>query len=382
MSSEQPLLGGELVFLQPTPFCNIACDYCYLPARGDRARMSFETLANALRFVQEVGCASGVFCLIWHLGEPLVVPIDWYREAHQLCAKVFGDKAFEIYYQTNATLLTPQWVDFIRSDPRIHVGISIDGPAFLHDTHRKGRDKKGSHAQAMKGISLLKNAGITFDCIAVVTRDALDYPDEFFDFFVELGPRMLSINAENTDGVNLQTSLSGSEVEQRYRRFLRRIADLHLREQRFTLRNFLWAELQLKAIAEGRDPARCNSGNRLNIPWKIISIDWQGNLQTFSPSLLGTEIPGVGASLGNVNHHRLEELRSSNRFRQLSARIEKGVELCRRGCSHFEHCGGGSPAHRWFEHGQFEIAETAYCRLEVQASWDQYLDAATEMVPQ
>ena len=35
----------QLVVIQPTPFCNIDCDYCYLPDRNVTRRMSAETLS-------------------------------------------------------------------------------------------------------------------------------------------------------------------------------------------------------------------------------------------------------------------------------------------------------------------------------------------------
>ena len=34
---------GVLV-IQPSPFCNINCDYCYLPHRTSTRRMEFDTL--------------------------------------------------------------------------------------------------------------------------------------------------------------------------------------------------------------------------------------------------------------------------------------------------------------------------------------------------
>ena len=34
----------ETLVIQPTPFCNIECTYCYLPNRRDRSVMSEQTL--------------------------------------------------------------------------------------------------------------------------------------------------------------------------------------------------------------------------------------------------------------------------------------------------------------------------------------------------
>ena len=42
-------LHTDLLILQPTPFCNINCDYCYLPHRSDRQRMAPSVLEAAFR---------------------------------------------------------------------------------------------------------------------------------------------------------------------------------------------------------------------------------------------------------------------------------------------------------------------------------------------
>ena len=372
--------GGELVFLQATPFCNIDCDYCYLQGRDDKNRMSLETLRLTLERVREFGSTNGTYCLVWHVGEPLVVPIDWYRQAHQLCSELLADKPLELHFQTNGTLITPAWVEFIKSNPRIQVGISLDGPARIHDAHRRSRNGSPTHARVMKGVGLLKEAGIPFNCIAVVTEEALDCPDELYEFFAGLGPRMVSLNAENVDGANLTSSLGGADREVRYRRFLRRIADLHLSTGKFLIRNFLWAQLRVKAIAEGtwrEDPV---DGNRLNQPWRILSVDWQGRFHTYSPSLLGMEVPHVGKWLGNVQTDSIRSVMCSGKFAQLQAEIDLGIEKCRRECRYFDRCGGGSPAHKFFEHRSFAVSESAECRLGVQADWDAYLAAAEEFV--
>ena len=46
----------RLLVVQPTPFCNLDCDYCYLPDLGDRSRLSFPVLEAARG---EPSCAPG-----------------------------------------------------------------------------------------------------------------------------------------------------------------------------------------------------------------------------------------------------------------------------------------------------------------------------------
>ena len=38
----------RLLVVQPTPYCNLDCDYCYLPDRADRTRLSLELLEAAV----------------------------------------------------------------------------------------------------------------------------------------------------------------------------------------------------------------------------------------------------------------------------------------------------------------------------------------------
>jgi uncharacterized protein len=38
----------RLLVVQPTPYCNLDCDYCYLPSRDDRSRLPLELLERTL----------------------------------------------------------------------------------------------------------------------------------------------------------------------------------------------------------------------------------------------------------------------------------------------------------------------------------------------
>src|SRR5213082_899634 len=74
----------ELLVVQPTPFCNINCSYCYLPDRQSTRRMSLETLEQTFAWVFASGLVREPFTLLWHAGEPLVVPLTFYEEAIRL----------------------------------------------------------------------------------------------------------------------------------------------------------------------------------------------------------------------------------------------------------------------------------------------------------
>ena len=367
----------QLLVLQPTAFCNLDCDYCYLPDRTRRSRMELATVQAAATFAAQLGAQNEIFRILWHVGEPLVVPPDWYRSAHQVLSEVLGANRIELHFQTNATLLTPAWISFLRSDPRIRLGISLDGPAHLNDAHRRTRSGHGTYAKVMTAIEAVRQAGIPFNVIAVITADTLDHADELYDFFRELEPELLALNPEEMDGQNSCSSLRTPHNELRYRRFLRRFAERVLQDKfALKVREFVRIEAQLRQF--GRSTPAPLTGNRTNSPWAILSVDWKGNLHTFSPELLGTDLPGVGTSLGSVLTDTPAEISLSPRFKRLVEEIERGIRKCRETCDYFRCCGGGSPSNKWGENGSFSSSETSYCRLTVKASTDEYLAAAAD----
>src|SRR6478672_10644792 len=174
----------ELVVIQPTPFCNLDCSYCYLPDRSNKGKMTLETLEKTFAWVFSSGLVRAPFTLLWHAGEPMVLPAAFYRQATELLVES-NTSGFEVTqsFQTNATLLDDDWCDFLLRH-NVHVGVSVDGPAFLHDRHRRTRQGAGTLDRVLRGIRLLHEHNVGFDVISVLTADSLLYPDELFDFYV------------------------------------------------------------------------------------------------------------------------------------------------------------------------------------------------------
>src|SRR5262245_929468 len=77
-----------LVVLQPTTFCNIDCQYCYLPDRSKTKRMSISVIRRIAAEVFGSNLFDGEIAFLWHLGEPLSVPPDFYEEAFSEIARI------------------------------------------------------------------------------------------------------------------------------------------------------------------------------------------------------------------------------------------------------------------------------------------------------
>ena len=361
----------DLLVLQPTPFCNIDCSYCYLPDRQSRARMSPAVLDRVFERVFAGNLVDGGFTVVWHAGEPLVLPVAFYERANTIIAdRNVNHKRVEHSFQTNGTLINQEWCDFIKAHP-VRIGVSLDGPAFLHDAFRKTRQGRGTHTRVMNGISLLIANQIPFHVIAVLTNLSLDYPDEIFEFFIHQQVRDIGFNVEEIEGPHQSSSLQSAGIRDRYAAFLSRFFDLAADSGwPVRVREF---DTSLAAIVQsgGWNPGRTQETN----PLSIISVDYRGNFSSFSPELLGLTSTHYGDfSLGNVADCDFESALVTPRFQAIHGDIVAGVRRCEETCSYFSMCGGGAPVNKYFENGSFVSTETLFCRLNRQTLLDVVLD--------
>lgn len=365
----------ELLVLQPTPFCNLDCDYCYLADRSTKARMSHETLRRAMGRVFAAGLPQHSLSVIWHAGEPLTMPREWYQGAFAIIEELRPpDVRVRHHFQTNGVLVDKRWCDFIRRHS-VHVGVSMDGPAWLHDRHRRTRDGRGTHARVVRGIAELRDAGIEFHIICVVTRDSLGHSDEILDFCSSLGPRLLCFNVEEAEAVHSHSTLAYSEhggVEMAFRAFMQGIV-ARLREMHDPIRvreiDAVLAALRDSAFGQRR-------GNSQNEAGRILSIAWDGAYSSYSPELLGMTHPEIGPLvLGNVVDGPLPPSKSLVPYQKQLLEISRGVERCRAECAYFPFCLGGAPANKLGEHHRFDVTETLFCRLTQKVVVDVVLEA-------
>lgn len=362
-----PPLAIRQLILQPTPFCNIACDYCYLAERDTSAFMAPEVAEATMRNASASGLLGPELEVIWHAGEPLAAPRTFYDESIPRMARIAGPETVPRHsIQTNGLLIDPAWCDLFRRHG-VRIGVSLDGPAFLHDRHRRTRDGRPTHARVMRGIETLQRHGIGFDVIAVVTRDSLDHADAIIDFFLEAGIAEIGFNVDEQEGVHRTSTLTGEDG--RFERFLARIFERAGEvADRLRVREF---ELAVARIAAGLPQAtvagRSLPANPQVLPFATTTVDWTGGFSCFSPELIDQRHPGYGGFvLGNVLRDPMIGALRSSRFQAVFEDILAGVEACRGDCPYFSLCGGGAPVNKLNEHGSFRTAETRYCRQVVK----------------
>jgi uncharacterized protein len=242
--------------------------------------------------------------------------------------------------------------------------VSIDGPSYLHDLKRRTRSGGGTHARVMAGIQRLRDRGISFHVITVLTREALDYPDELHAFYLENGIEHVGFNVEEIEGPNEDSSLSVEDAASRYRDFMSRFFDLAMTgDPPIRVREF---DNMISAVLYTGEERLLSAQE--STPFAIVSVDSEGTLSTFSPELLG--LPSdlyAGFGLGNVARDSFAEVLASGRFQAMARDVNAGIAKCREECSYFRFCGGGAPVNKYFENGSFDSTETLFCRLHRKA---------------
>ncbi|MBS0320741.1 MAG: GRRM system radical SAM/SPASM domain protein [Proteobacteria bacterium] len=361
----------SVVVVQPTPFCNINCSYCYLPDRADASTMADDTLRALFGKLFTSGWAAPQVTVIWHAGEPLVMPVAWYERAFALIESLRPpDVGIHHSFQTNGTLLTRAWCDLFKRW-HVGVGVSIDGPRRFNDAHRVGRDGRSTYDKVIAGIRLLHAEAVPFHVISVLTDASLGAADEMLAFYRAERIDEVCFNVEESEGSHVSALFASAAPGARFRAFLEQF----WREARRA------GDIAFIREVDGMIPRvfRPEGGTMHNVqvePFAMLNVDCHGNVATYSPELLGLGNAAYGDFIvGNVNVDTLEAMRASPVLAAMARDIDAGVEQCRATCDYFAVCGGGAPINKLTENGSFASTATGFCELTQKIPADIVLDA-------
>jgi uncharacterized protein len=354
--------------MQATPFCNLSCDYCYLPDRSDKTRMDIATIKQTAGVIAASGLLSEQVDIRWHAGEPLSAGVGFYEEAAKALRDVIeGSVDIRHSLQTNATYLNVSWMSlFKRWDFR--VGVSIDGPAIIHDAYRKTSKGNGTLAAVERRLGLFKEHGLDFDVISVITPVTLDHIPEYLEYMATLKPRSLGVNIEESEGSHQSSAVADTSFVERFRDF--------------TVRLLTWSRntgipvRELQAIDQFVRSGMTEVRNTQNSPGAILTVTADGTMSTFSPELAGQPDPRLrSAAIGSVYDPDIQARLAACGSGSVAESIRAGVDKCRDECPYFMFCGGGAPVNKFYENGTFASTRTVQCRTTIMAFAEAYLDS-------
>jgi len=180
------------IFAKPIgSLCNLSCDYCYylkkksLYPDDQSFRMPEDILEEyILRHIE--ACPDAVIPFAWHGGEPTLLGLEYFHKIVELQRKHRPSHRRIINgIQTNGTLLDEEWCRFLAAEG-FGVGISLDGPQEMHDSHRLTKGGQPTHTQALRGYELLRKHRIPCDVLCVVHAQNVLHPREVYRFFKQI----------------------------------------------------------------------------------------------------------------------------------------------------------------------------------------------------
>jgi uncharacterized protein len=187
-----PLPQGIHIVAKPIgPKCNLNCDYCFylekeaLFSKDENFQMSDVVLSNYItKYIASQ--PTPIVEFVWQGGEPTLLGLDFFKRVVELQKPFAQQKTIKNSLQTNGTLLTDEWCEFLK-DNNFLVGISLDGPEEIHNRYRRDRSGAGTFDKVMKGLKLLQKHNVEYNVMACVPKETAYQPLEVYHFFKEQG---------------------------------------------------------------------------------------------------------------------------------------------------------------------------------------------------
>jgi len=333
-------LGSVLV--KPSgPDCNQSCAYCFYSGKqqmfdsGGPRRMPDDLLERLVRQALDAAGPEIAFC--WQGGEPTLMGVEFFEHAVSLQQRHRGGYRVGNSLQTNGLALDRRWARFL-AENRFLVGLSIDGPAHVHDRYRRRRSGAGTFARVSDRAKLLLDSGVEVNALAVVTDYSVDRAAEIYGVFKELGLRHMqfvpAVEPHPYDPTRLAPFSCPPEP---YGAFLAQLFDLWLadfagNEPTTSVRLF---DSVLYSYV-GLEPPECSL---LAECGTYLVVEHDGSV---FPCDFFVE---PGWRLGDLRAERLADLLDSERQARFGA-IKSALPLECRDCRWLRHCRGGCPKDR------------------------------------
>lgn len=134
-----------LVVVQPTSFCNLNCDYCYLPDRHLKNTLSLDLIEPIFQRVFSSRFLQNDFTICWHAGEPLAVPLVFMKvpllKLRKLARNIISRvTVFVIRYKLTPLILTMLGVNYLKSMMFMWESVLMDQLLFTISTGKTARE--------------------------------------------------------------------------------------------------------------------------------------------------------------------------------------------------------------------------------------------------
>ncbi|MFO8056556.1 MAG: anaerobic sulfatase maturase [bacterium] len=372
------------VLVKPAgPDCNLSCDYCFYTPKsslfGPRPRMSEDTLEIFSR--QALQQSSGSMSLGWQGGEPTLMGLDFFKKAVELQARYGAGQEITNGIQTNGVLIDEAWARWFSAEGWL-VGLSIDGPAHIHDRYRRTGAGHGTYGHVRDSAKRLLDAGAPVNALSVISDYAAEHAEEIYRHHKELGIyHMQFIPLLEPDPEDPQKPASFSVPPDGLAAFWREMFDLWWNDFKNgapTTSVRLFDDL-FYAYA-GLSPPDCSLLQECGV---YVVIEHNGDVYSCDFFV------EPAWKLGNIHQSGIKELLNSGRQKEFGRRKSRLAGECQ-SCEWLYYCRGGCPRERgyggdkknYFCQAFEELFRHSHSRMEALAEeWKEKQTAINNNLP-
>jgi uncharacterized protein len=348
-------LGLHVIAKPIGPVCNLRCAYCFylekqsLYGANESWRMSEATLEAFVRQYLEAQpeCVEQID-FAFQGGEPTLLGLDFFRRVIQLQQQYTpAGKRIQNSLQTNGVLLDDRWCEFLQAHNFL-VGLSLDGPADLHDKHRRDPQDRGTFARVMQALQRLRRYGVEFNILTCVHRHNADHPRRVYGFLRDCGVQFMQFIpiVERLEATQLyddpgnappeQLVSPRSVLPQQFGRFLTGVFDEWVFRDvgRVFVRDFD----QALAAWSGAGPSLCVYAEHCG---RAAAIEHNGDLYSCD------HFVDLSHKLGNIHESTIRQLANGPVQEAFGLDKQRKLPAACRGCRYLFCCHGACPKDRF-----------------------------------
>ncbi len=317
--------------------CNLDCKYCFYKRainvfeKKDSYVMSNDVLRNMIGKYLGLGFRENAFG--WQGGEPTVAGLEFFEKVVKFQMELGSSgQIVSNSIQTNGVLIDDNWGEFLHTY-KFLIGLSLDGPEYIHNHYRVDYENKGSFKKVMQAADYFVKHNVEFNILTVLTEFNYDKAEDIYDFFIKNGFRFLQFIPAFEVDENTNKIRDFTIKPSHYLKFLKDLFDIWY-ERGFPDVSVRTFDSILSYYVDKRQlicpfMERCNSYVVIEHNGDVFSCDFFVYKEW---------------KIGNIIENTFEDIRESKkylRFANMKAEINercktcKWLELCHGDCTKF-----------------------------------------------
>lgn len=337
--------------------CNLKCPYCYFFFGGDQSFAEHppvipeDIVVSAARFLRQGVKDLGLkkLDISFHGGEPLMVGKKRFKRICDILVEEIADHVeLRLNMQTNGALIDEEWANILY-DYRVGVGVSVDGPKWIHDQSRIDKKNRGTYDLTLQGIRRMqRRAEGSVGGLGVIPASAT--AREIYAHFVhELGIKVIDLLMPIQDWRNVEPDMVQHVTE-----FYLQLFDVWMEDND--------PKVEIRTLSEPLRAMLTGHGARnYSVSLKDIcdSITIRSNGDLCPDDTLSSLAPRYQKTNFNVRRDSLSSFMRADFWEDIRLAAAEPAHRCV-DCKWWGICRGGQAEHRFDEQTRFR-RESVYC---------------------